>query len=229
LAAPGLPWSVAEAFSLLDEVYYDALRRVTEVLEREGVPFCLVGGGASQAWIASLRTAGGRQRLSDEPLLTRALRRTRDLDFATRAEPARMLRVLNHLAASAGEGAHVLGPRAIRLGPVSVSFTLSPGDLSGMEELYDELLDSRTPLSLRRGPESDEVPTIGLEELLATKLTRRGDKAKNIVDVTQLLAASRDAGRIIVVATVRRLVGGRPDARALLAGLEQELSEEEVD
>jgi hypothetical protein len=49
------------------------------------------------------------------------------------------------------------------------------------------------------------------------------------VDVTQLLAASRDAGRIIVVATVRRLVGGRPDARALLAGLEQELSEEEVD
>jgi hypothetical protein len=218
LAAPGLPWSVAEAFSLLDEVYYDALRRVTEVLEREGVPFCLVGGGASQAWIASLRTAGGRQRLSDEPLLTRALRRTRDLDFATRAEPARMLRVLNHLAASPGEGAHVLGPRAIRLGPVSVSFTLSPGDL-----------DSRTPLSLRRGPESDEVPTIGLEELLATKLTRRGDKAKNIVDVTQLLAASRDAGRIIVVATVHRLVGGRPDARALLAGLEQELSEEEVD
>jgi hypothetical protein len=98
-----------------------------------------------------------------------------------------------------------------------------------MEELYDELLDSRTPLSLRRGPESDEVPTIGLEELLATKLTRRGDKAKDIVDVTQLLAASRDAGRIIVVATVHRLVGGRPDARALLAGLEQELSEEEVD
>lgn len=213
-------------FTLLDEVYYDALRQVTGALEREGLPFCLVGGGAAQAWIASLRTEGGARRLAEERVLETALRKTRDLDFATRADLARMTALLNSLAASTGAGAHVVGPRALRLGPVSVSLTLGPGDLSGMADLYDRFLASRTVLRLRRGNTVDEVPTIGIEALVATKLTRRGDKAKDILDVVELLAAARDAGRHVDLTAMRGFVGDRPEALSLLEEAERRTREE---
>lgn len=210
--------AVAKRFTLLDDAYYEALLRVTTALELSELPFCLVGGGAVQAWIACLRTGNGERRLSEEPVLSASLRGTRDLDFATRTDGAAMLVLLNELAAGAGAGpgAHVLGARSLRLGRIAVSFTLEPDDLSGMSSLYDVFIDSRRPLRLRRGTRPDEVPTIGLEELLVTKLTRRGDKAKDILDLTQLLAALRDAQRSVDFARVRDLVGNRPDALALL-------------
>jgi hypothetical protein len=207
---------VSRRFTLLDDPYYDALLRVCELLETRGLEFCLVGGGAAQAWIATMRTGAGERRLADEPLLKTALRRTRDLDFATRADPADMVRALNDLAASTGADAHVLGPRLVRLGAVSISLTLGPDDLSGMGGLYDTFLGSRVPLHLRRAGSADAFPTIGLEALLVTKLTRRGDKAKDMLDVAQLLAAAREAGRVIDYDAIRRLAAGHPEAMALL-------------
>ena len=218
---------MAQRFTLLDETYYDALCRVVDALEREGIPFCLVGGGAAQAWIASLRTGEGTRRLSDEPTLAGALRKTRDLDFSTRVGEAEMLVILNGLAALHGEGAHVLGPRALRLGGVSLSFTLEPADLSGMAILYDVFLASRTTLRLRRSRKVDEVPTIGLEALLATKLTRRGDKAKDVLDLTELLASARDAHRAVDLAMVRRLVEGQPEALSLPEEIAERIEEDE--
>lgn len=209
-------------FTLLDDVYYEALLAVADALAREGLPFCLVGGGASQAWIAALRTGQGARRLDDEPLLGTALRKTRDLDFATRAAPDEMLRILNVLA-SAGAGGHVLGPRTLRLGPVSVSLTLGPAELSGMEALYDSFLASRTALRLRRGSGTDEVPAIGLEGLLVTKLTRRGDKAKDLFDLAQILTAARDVGRWPDLEAVRATLAGRSEALALLAEIVNDL------
>jgi len=227
-AAPALRYNgrVAGRFTLLDGAYYEALRVAVAALGDRGLPFCLVGGGASQAWIASLRTGEGKRRLSDEPVLRTALRPTQDLDFSTRADPADMLSVLNTLAAERGSGSHVLGPRSLRLGPVSVSFTLGPEDLSGMEAAYDAFLDSRTSLRIRRGRDVLEVPAIALEELLATKLTRRGDKAKDILDVTQLLAAVRVAERTVDLGAVRDLVRQHPDALALLDEFARRLAEE---
>ena len=137
---------MARRFTLLDDAYYEALVRVSEALTDAGLPFALVGGGAAQAWIANLRTGGGQRRFSDEPVLRSALRSTRDLDFSLPAQPFEALAVLNELAAATGAGAHVLGPRAMRLGPVALSFTLGPEDLSGMSEQYDELLESRSSL-----------------------------------------------------------------------------------
>ncbi len=182
------------------------------------------GLGPAQAELLLFAVVGltgiwARRRDLDDRLLLQAvtaLRKTRDLDFATRADAGTMLLVLNEVAASAGGPAHVLGPRSMRLGPVSVSCTIEPGDLSGMKELYDRLLDSRRSLRLRRGAQADEVPTIGLPELVATKLTRRGDKAKDILDVTQLLAALADTGRHLKIERVRELIGERPDALNLL-------------
>ena len=75
-----------------------------------------------------------------------------------------------------------------------------------MSDRYDDFLASRTPVRLRRGASADEIPAIGVEALLATKLTRRGDKAKDLFDVTQLLAALADAGRSVDLEKVRRLV-----------------------
>jgi hypothetical protein len=207
---------VIRRFTLLDDVYYEALRGVAEVLERREACYCLVGGGAAQAWIASLRTGDGARRIGEEPALPAALRKTRDLDFSTRMAPSEALGVLNGLAATHGPGAHVLGPRALRLGPVSVSLTLEPADLSGMEGLYDAFLESRATLRLRRGTEVEELQAIGLEELLATKLTRRGDKAKDLIDVANLMAAASEAGRAVDLNAVRRMVQGRPEAIALL-------------
>ncbi len=138
-----------------------------------------------------------------------------------------MLATFNALAASTGRGIHVLGPRALRLGPVAVSLTLGPEDLTDMSELYEPFLESRTPVRLRRGARVDEVPTIGLEELLATKLTRRGDKAKDILDVTQVLAALSDAGRRTDLEAVRRLVADRPEALRLLEEIVQVVQEGE--
>ncbi len=217
---------MARRFTLLDDAYYEALRVVVASLTGWHRPFCLVGGGASQAWIASLRTGDGERRLTDEPVLRTTLRRTQDLDFSTRADPADMLRVLNTLAAERGPGTHVLGPRSIRLGPVAVSFTLGPEDLSGMEAVYDAFLDSRTPVRLRRGRDVLEVPAISLEELLATKLTRRGRQAKDILDVTQILAAVSAARRTVDVGTVRRLVRGDAAALGLLDEITRRLAQE---
>jgi len=132
-----------------------------------------------------------------------------------------MLVMLDALAAAHGPGAHVLGPRALRLGPVSVAFTLGPADLAGMSDRYDDFLASRTPVRLRRGASADEIPAIGVEALLATKLTRRGDKAKDLFDVTQLLAALADAGRSVDLEKVRRLVAGDAQALALLEEIAQ--------
>ncbi|MBN2497480.1 MAG: nucleotidyl transferase AbiEii/AbiGii toxin family protein [Deltaproteobacteria bacterium] len=219
---------MGDRFTLLDEPYYRALCLVSEVLQRAGLDFCLVGGGAAQAWIASLRTDSGARSLAEEPRLRSALRKTRDLDFATRVDPAEMLPVLNELAAETGRDAHVLGARAMRLGPVAVSLTLGPEDLSGMSELYDDFLESRAPIRLRREARVDELPTIGLPELLATKLTRRGDKAKDILDVTQLLAALHDAWQTADLERLRRLVAQRPDALQLLAEIEQAIEEGEA-
>jgi hypothetical protein len=201
---------------LLDDPYYEAMLRVGDALADSELAFCLVGGGAAQVWIASMRTGSGERRISEESVLQTALRKTRDLDFATRADSATMLQILNQLAASSGHGAHVLGPRALRLGPVAVSFTLEPADLSGMANLYDQFLASRRLVQLRRGSQPDAVPTIGLPELLATKLTRRGDKAKDLVDVTQLIAAADDAGQTLDLDAVRTLVSDREDALGLL-------------
>ncbi len=96
--------TVARRFTLLDDEYFDALLRVCQVLNREAFPFALVGGGAVQAWVAALHTGEGSRRLSEEPILETALRKTRDLDFATRAEPGTMTAVLNGLASDFGDG-----------------------------------------------------------------------------------------------------------------------------
>lgn len=208
-------------------MYFDALARVANALRGTGAPFCLVGGGAVQAWIATLRTDEGQRSLSNEPLLESALRKTRDLDFATRSGEADMTRLLNSIAAESSAGAHVLGPRSLRIGPVAVSLTLGPDDLSGMSELYDRFLESRTPVRLKRASRVEEFPAIGLEELIATKITRRGDKAKDLVDVGQLLAALRAAGRSPDFAGVRLLVDSRPDAVRWLEELEEAWREEE--
>ena len=218
---------MVQRFTLLDDAYYDALRRVVEALEHEGLPYCLVGGGAAQAWIASLRTGAGARRLSDEPTLSGSLRKTRDLDFSTRVGEPEMLAILNRLAALHGDRAHVMGPRVLRLGGVSLSFTLEPADLSGMASLYDVFLASRTMVRLRRGRVVDEVPTIGLEALLATKLTRRGDKAKDVLDVTELLASARDADRAVDLDVVRGLVQGQTEAITLLDEIAERIQEEE--
>jgi hypothetical protein len=203
-------------FTLLDEPYYSALVRVTRALAESGLPFCLVGGGAAQAWIAHLRTGGGAQRLSEQPALESALRATRDLDFATRTDAGTMLRTLNELAVASGAGSHVLSPHALRLGLVSIAFTIEPDDLAGMADQYDRFLESRGPLRLRRGEQGDEIPTIGLAELVATKLSRRGDKAKDILDVAQIVEALADAGLALDLDRVRALVAGRPEALVLL-------------
>jgi hypothetical protein len=214
---------MAQRFTLLDDQYFHTLEVVAAALEAEGLPFCLVGGGAAQAWIASLRTDDGARGLSDEPVLSSALRKTRDLDFSTRAQPDRVLRLANELVATQAGGGQVLGPRALRLGQVSVAFTLEPSDLSGMETMYDEFLDRRTLLRLRRGSRLAEIPVIALEDLLVTKLTRRGDKAKDIADVTQLLAAATGVGRTIDLAAVRRMLANRPEAQELLVEIERML------
>lgn len=208
--------SVSRRFTLLDGAYYDALLLVSAALDDRGLAACLVGGGAAQAWISNLRTSGGELRLSEAPVLQTALRKTRDLDFATRTDSSTMLELLNGLARAWGTGAHVLGPRTLRLGGVSVSFTIEPDDLSGMAALYDAFLASRLELRLRRGAQADGVPTIGLEELLVTKLTRRGDRAKDVLDLVQIFAALRDAGRGADLGKVRSMVSERPDAVGLL-------------
>jgi hypothetical protein len=111
----------------------------------------------------------------------------------------------------------------MRLGPIALSFTLGPEDLSGMSEQYDELLESRSSVRLRRGTLPHDFPVIGLAELIATKLTRRGDKAKDLIDVEQLVAALRDVGRTVDLAPARRLVARDVAARELLDDLAQRL------
>lgn len=209
-------------FTLLDTAYFDALVDVVVAFERAELPLALVGGGASQAWIASLRTEGGARRLSDEASLRSALRRTRDLDFATRTDEPRALTILNDLAHGARGSAHVLGPRALRLGDVSIALTIQPSDLSGMAALYDVFLDGRSTIRLRAGAVTTAVPVVSLPHLFVTKLTRRGDKAKDLLDVTELWAAAESAGAAVDVSAVRRMLQDRPDALALLDELEQD-------
>lgn len=211
-------------FTLLDDVYLSALRRVVEAFGVAGIPVCLVGGGAAQAWIATLRTGEGTLDLSAEPILESALRETQDLDFATRCDESAALRLLNDLALR-NPGTHVLGPRSARLGPVSVSLTLQPNDLSGMASLYDRFLESRTVVRLREKNRTDDVPTIALEELLVTKVTRRGDKAKDLVDVAQLLEALKAAGKALDFGAIRSMLAGRDEALLVMDEIERQWRE----
>ncbi len=215
-------------FTLLDDAYYDAILRVTEALAEHGVRACLVGGGASQVWIASLLSGAGERRVASEPALAVMLRATRDADFSLRCAPEQSVLLLNELASEfRGPGAaHVLGPRAMRLGPVQVSLTLGPEDLTGRADRYDRLLDSRQTVRVRRGREPDAVPVIGLEALIATKLTRRGDKSKDLVDVGNLLAAAGRAGRPVDAAIVTGYLGDDAAAEAMLAALLRREEEE---
>ena len=121
----------------------------------------------------------------------------------------------------------MLGPRAMRLGPVSISLTLGPLDLSGMSDLYDTFLEQRRTIGLRAGNTVARVPTIDLAHLLVTKVTRRGDKAKDLLDVNEILGALRDAGQQVDLANVRLLVQGDAEARALIDQMDAALSEED--
>lgn len=211
-------------FTLLDDPYFSALRRVAAAFGEAGIPFCLVGGGAVQAWIATLRTKEGSVRLSEEPVLETALRKTQDLDFATRSDEGAAIKLLNRIAADA-PGTHVSGPRSARLGPVSVALTLHPDDLSGMAHLYDRFLDSRTTVRLKQGGEVDEFPAIALDELVVTKITRRGDKTKDLVDMAQLTEALKASGRSLDFTAIRSMLTGRTEALAILDDLERQWEE----
>lgn len=216
-------------FTLLDDAYYDAILRVTQALAEHEVRACLVGGGASQLWIASLVSGAGERRVANEPALAVMLRATRDADFSLRCDAAQALALLNELASEhrGGGAAHVLGPRAMRLGPVQVSLTLGPEDLTGMADRYDWFLDSQETVRVRRGREPDAVPVIGLEALIATKLTRRGDKSKDLVDAGNLVAAARRAGRPVDPTIVASYLGEDAAAEAMLAALLRHEEEEE--
>lgn len=211
-------------FTLLDDPYFSALKRVASAFDEAGIPFCLVGGGAVQAWIATLRTNEGAISLSEEPMLETALRKTRDLDFTTRSDEGTAIKLLNRIAADA-PGTHVSGPRSARLGPVSVALTLHPDDLSGMAALYDRFLDSRTTVRLKQSGKIDEFPAIALEELVVTKITRRGDKTKDLVDIAQLAEALKASARSLDFSAIRSMLTGRSEALAILEDLERQWEE----
>ncbi|MBI2378630.1 MAG: hypothetical protein HYV07_31830 [Deltaproteobacteria bacterium] len=215
---------MARRFTLLDEPYFDALVRVVEAFQTAGLPIQLVGGGAVQVWVAALRTGFGQARLSDAAILKGALRSTRDLDFATRSDAAETLVVLNRLALVLGPGTHVLGARSLRLGQVTVSLSLGPEDLSGMAAHYDDFLQRRQTVGLRRSIRADLIPVIGLADLVATKLTRRGDKAKDLVDLEQLASAMRSADVRLDRDAVERLLGDDSEAKGLLDELDREIA-----
>lgn len=88
-----------------------------------------------------------------------------------------------------------------------------------MADRYDLFLDSREIVRVRSGRSADVIPVIGLDALLATELSRRGDKAKDLVDVGNLLAAARSAERSVDESAVRRYLGGDPGALQVWADI----------
>ena len=85
----------------------------------------------------------------------------------------------------------------------------------------------RRTIGLRAGNTVARVPTIDLAHLLVTKVTWRGDKAKDLLDVNEILGALRDAGQQVDLANVRLLVQGDAEARALIDQMDAALSEED--
>jgi hypothetical protein len=74
-----------------------------------------------------------------------------------------------------------------------------------------------------------DVPVIAMSHLLVTKLTRRGDKSKDLLDVYELLQAARVEGVAPDLTTVRTLVAHRPDALALLDEIERARHDEDTE
>lgn len=197
---PGMPGG---KFNLLDPAYWEALCDAVEGLERAGIDCVVVGGSAVQVWMAVLYTSSGELSITDVSELEYMLRSTRDVDLSARAKPEEALSAWNRLAATARPPAEVLSPRAARLRKISLNLTLEPQDVTGFAELYDVILERATRVQLRRQNRWLYLKVASLEDLFGTKLTRKGNQAKDLVDLDNLCASLSSAGQKVQLAPVR--------------------------
>lgn len=193
-------------FNLLNPAYWEALVDVVDLLESQEIPYAVVGGAAAQIWICSLLSGNGLSSIDGSADIPLRLRTTRDVDLSTRAEAAHVLEALNRLAATARPPITVLSPRAARVRQVLVNLTLEPMDVSGFSMHYDAFLERAQRITLRRGAEHLTARVISLPDLLATKLSRRGNQAKDLLDVDALCLSLLEARQTVPARNVRAIL-----------------------
>ena len=193
--------------------------------ERAGLDYCIVGGAAAQIWNASLLTGNGKVSLDRQPELAFRLRTTRDIDVSTESDPSDMLQILNGWASLGKAPISVLSPRAIKLREILINITLEPADVTGFVERYHQILANSSPLQLRKGNRLLSVRVEALEDLMATKLTRKGNQAKDLVDLDNLLTSLREARRTADLASLRSWLREDSGALALLESYQDEYPE----
>lgn len=194
-------------FNLLDQPYWDALADVSEGLRTQGIDYAVVGGAAAQIWIAVLQTRRGLDSVTDAPDLQFLLRETRDIDLSTRAPSGDLLAALNRVAATSRPPVDVLSVRALRMRGVFVNLTLEPSDVSGFQDKYDKILERAVEVRLRRQNQVLHLRVESLEDLFGTKLTRKSNQAKDLLDLDRLGACLLDSGQKVSLAIVQEFLG----------------------
>lgn len=172
-------------YTIKDPFYFEAIRAISEVIDRNGIPYAIVGGTAYQIKMASI--IGGN---IGDGNLDLVLRNTGDIDLTTDSDLGTMVRVFNEMVISnphlcinntPGKTVEVKKGR----NNVYMHYQTEASDLKGLTDHYLRIIETaeRVRISLRNGTIDVSIPKF--EYLLASKLTRLAPKDQ--VDVYNLL------------------------------------------
>jgi len=195
----------AKRGNLLDRGFATIVDTLSTELERENIPYAIVGGVATQLHIARLLSNNGQEDYMKHQGLPYLLRTTGDIDMATHSDDVTMVSFFNrmndtipHLTINNQVRHAGITSEGIR---IFANYQTDKSQTTGLENLYDAVINSAQPIRLRRGKQEITATVIKPEFLVATKVLR--SKSKDSVDLHNLLQTMENQGEELDIEEVR--------------------------
>lgn len=185
-------------YTLRDWEYFELLKILVEGLDLSNIDYALVGGGATQAHIASILSKAHRTTIPKVPGLDLILRPTKDLDITSRASSegfANYFANLQHI----NEPHIEITPKQSRKVQISykgrnrhepvtinMNYQTGPQDFAGLDDhFYNECINSARKVDLSYRNEKVSVKVASPVCVITSKLTR--SNSKDTFDISNLL------------------------------------------
>lgn len=188
-------------YTIKDDFVWRTLSSFKDEVERQRIPYSLVGGVAVQARIADLLSEDGRWDIYGVPNLDSLIRPTGDFDFALdvskndNVSNDNLSYLFNIFISNANNfSAKQISSKSMRINQNDQSIILNcetcPEDFKGLPKFYQDIIDSSENISLRKNNSHLDIVVPKIEYMLASKATRAEEK--DIFDMYNLINHSLD-------------------------------------
>ena len=192
---------------IVDPACLAVLHALRDAFADEGLSFAIAGGMGVQALVA-------------EAGLDHLLRATGDADIVVNGDDARIVRALNHLAATHPELSVVQNPAAknARVGPLNIDWINDASRLRGMEDAFVPSIELARIVRVR----AVELPVQDPEVLVAAKLTGQKVRPQDELDIAAVLESGVPLDEI----RLRKLVAIHPERFAVFEEIKRRMTDE---